>query len=123
MDLQTLLHTAVQTAEAYGVDPLTFGIIYVVAIPLFLASVAWLVRSARGGRPLAMPAACASFSFFSSYLYILMMGENMPVWVYVLIGVMVVYGIGATFLKVRWQLRKHRDKPEAASNEPACSAP
>ncbi len=112
MNIQALQQTVVHTAESYGVDPVTFGVIYVVAIPFFLASVAWLVRALRNRRSIVAPATCSSFFFLSSYLYVLAVGENMPAWVYVVIGVMIAYGIGATVLKVRWQLQK-RDREAA----------
>lgn len=106
MDIQVLQQTIVRTAESYGVDPVTFGVIYVVAIPFFLASVAWLVRCVRHRQSIVLPATCSSFFFLSSYLYVLAVGDNMPVWVYVVMGVMIAYGIGATVLKVRWQLQE-----------------
>jgi len=106
MDIQVLQQTMVRTAESYGVDPVTFGVIYVVAIPFFLASVAWLMRCVRNQQSIVLPATCSSFFFLSSYLYVLAVGDNMPVWVYVVMGVMIAYGIGATVLKVRWQLRE-----------------
>jgi hypothetical protein len=106
MDIQVLQQTMVRTAESYGVDPVTFGVIYVVAIPFFLASVAWLMRCVRNQQSVVLPATCSSFFFLSSYLYVLAVGDNMPVWVYVVMGVMIAYGIGATVLKVRWQLQE-----------------
>jgi len=107
MDIQSFQQTVVHTAQSYGVDPVTFGVIYVVAIPFFLASVAWLVRCVRNQQSIVLPATCSSFFFLSSYLYVLAVGDNMPVWVYVVMGVMIAYGIGATILKVRWQLQEH----------------
>lgn len=112
MDIQALQQTAVLAAESYGVDPMTFGIIYVVAIPFFLASVAWLVRALRNRQSIVAPATCSSFFFLSSYLYVLAVGDNMPVWVYVVIGLMITYGIGATILKVHWQLQKRGCRAE-----------
>ena len=106
MDIQVIQQTIVRTAESYGVDPVTFGVIYVLAIPFFLASVAWLVRCARNQQSIVLPATCSSFFFLSSYLYVLAVGDNMPAWLYVVMGVMIAYGIGATILKVRWQLQE-----------------
>jgi len=123
MSLQALQQTVVYTAESYGVDPVVFGVIYVVAIPFFLISVAWLVRALRNRQSIVAPATCSSFFFLSSYLYVLAVGENMPTWVYVVIGVMVAYGIGATVLKVRWQLHERRTDKEADTAEPIAVTP
>ena len=43
----------------YGVNPVIFASIYIGAIPLFLASIAWLVRNARAGKPTVLPVMCA----------------------------------------------------------------
>ncbi len=67
---------------AYGVNPLIFGSIYVGAIPFFTASVAWLVRNARSGRSVVVPALSAAFFFLSAYLYLIAVGKNVPWWVY-----------------------------------------
>ena len=112
MDIQVIQQTIIRTAESYGVDPVTFGVIYVLAIPFFLASVAWLVRCARNQQSIVLPATCSSFFFLSSYLYVLAVGDNMPAWVYVVMGVMIVYGIGATILKVRWRLQERECEAE-----------
>lgn len=73
----------------YGVNPLVFGAIYVGAIPLFLASIAWLVRNARRHRPLAPPAITAGFFFVSAYLYLIVVGHDVPAWAYVALAVLV----------------------------------
>lgn len=123
MDIQTLQQTLVHTAESYGVDPVTFGVIYVVAIPFFLASIAWLVRALRNRQSIVAPATFSSFFFLSSYLYVLAVGENMPAWVYLVMGVLITYGIGATVLKVRWQLNDRRAEKEAAAIEDLAPSP
>jgi hypothetical protein len=129
MDIQVIQQTIIRTAESYGVDPVTFGVIYVLAIPFFLASVAWLVRCARNQQSIVLPATCSSFFFLSSYLYVLAVGDNMPAWVYVVMGVMIAYGIGATVLKVRWQLQERDCAAEVehargvGTTDPFCSSP
>lgn len=85
----------------YGVNPYLFGGIYVGAIPLFTASVAWLVRNARKGRSVAIPALAAGFFFVSAYLYLIVAGENVPVWVYAAVAVLVVGGAWSTIRSVR----------------------
>lgn len=86
---------------AYGVDPLVFGAIYVGAIPFFTASVAWVVRNLRRRRSIALPALAASFFFVSAYLYLLVAGENIPGWVWGVLGAMVVGGAVSTVRRIR----------------------
>ena len=85
----------------YGVNPYVFGAIYVGAIPLFTASVAWLVRNARTGRSVVVPALAAGFWFVSAYLYLIVAGENVPWWVYAFVAVLVVGGAWSTVRSVR----------------------
>ena len=85
----------------YGVDPLIFGGIYVGAIPFFSASVAWLVNNLRRGRSAVMPTLSASFFALSAYLYLFWVGENLPMWVYGAVAVLVAYGAFATVRSVR----------------------
>ena len=100
--------------DEYGVNPLIFGLIYVGAIPFFTASVAWLVRNLRRGRPIVLPALCASLCFISAYLYLAVAGKNIPAWVYVLIAGMVLFGVVSTIRQVKTKL----GASEAVSREP-----
>lgn len=85
----------------YGVNPIIFGAIYVGAIPFFTLSVAWLIRNKRKNKSLALPVLSASFFFVSAYLYLIIVGENIPSWVYLFIGVMIIYGGLSTYRKIK----------------------
>lgn len=87
--------------ENYGVDPLVFGIIYVGAIPFFLLSIAWLVRNKRAGKPIVLPVLSAGAFFVSAYVYLAIVGRNIPIWVWFFLGAMVLYGIWSTVRDVR----------------------
>ncbi len=90
----------------YGVNPLVFGLIYVGAIPFFTASLAWLVRNQRAGKSIIVPALSASFFFVSAYLYLAIVGKNIPVWVYIFAAGMVAFGVYSAISKVRAKLRE-----------------
>ncbi len=85
----------------YGVNPYIFGAIYVGAIPFFLASIAWLVKRARAGQSTVVPTMLAGFFFVSAYLYLAIVGENIPVWVWILLAVLVAYGAWSTIRDTR----------------------
>ncbi|MBH5322791.1 hypothetical protein [Aurantiacibacter sediminis] len=78
--------------ETYGVNPWIFGAIYVGAIPFFLASVGWIVKNARAGKSTLLPTMLAGFFFVSAYLYLAIVGQNIPVWVWVFLAALVIYG-------------------------------
>ncbi|MEO1023342.1 MAG: hypothetical protein AAFW89_12435 [Bacteroidota bacterium] len=90
--------------EQYGVNPIIFGSIYVGAIPFFTLSIGWLVRNYRKGRSVILPALAATFFFISAYLYLMIAGQNVPVWVYAVVVGLVVGGGYSTIKKVRKQL-------------------
>ena len=85
----------------YGVNPYIFGAIYVGAIPFFLASIAWLVKRARAGQSTVVPTLLAGFFFVSAYLYLAIAGENIPVWVWIFLAVLVAYGAWSTIRDTR----------------------
>lgn len=89
----------------YGVDPLVFGLIYVGAIIPFSASIAWLVRRLRARRSIVLPALSAGFWFISAYLYLAVVGRNLPVWVYAFVAVLVVASAVSTVRSVRRKAR------------------
>lgn len=85
----------------YGVDPFVFGAIYVGAIPFFLLSIGWLVRRLRAGRSVTIPVLCAGFCFVSAYLYLAIVGHDIPLWVWGALGLLIAYGAVSAFKDVR----------------------
>ena len=85
----------------YNVNPIIFGAIYVGAIPFFTLSIAWLVRNLRARKPVTLPLLAAGFCFVSAYLYLLVAGRNLPLWVYLFIAAMVAFGVVSTVRGVR----------------------
>ena len=90
--------------ESYSVNPWIFGSIYVGAIPFFSLSIAWLVRNLRRGRSAVAPLLSAAFFFVSAYLYLLVAGRNIPIWVYIFIAGTLEVDVCTTVDKVRSQI-------------------
>ncbi len=88
----------------YGVDPLIFGTLYIGAIPFFSLSIAWLIRNLRRGRSIVLPLLAAGFCFVSAYLYLLVAGKNIPIWVYLFLVWMLAFGVWSTVRKVKSQV-------------------
>ncbi len=86
---------------AYGVDPLIFGGIYVGAIPLFFASLAWLGRNVRAKKSPVLPILAAGACFVSAYVYLIVAGENVPAWVYGFVALLVAFGAWSTVRSIR----------------------
>lgn len=92
--------------EQYGVNPFIFGSIYVGAIPFFTISIAWLVKNYRNHKSIVLPALCATGCFISAYVYLIIVGQNVPWWVYGIVVLMVAYGAWSTYKSVRKKIKK-----------------
>ncbi len=93
--------------EKYNVSPIIFGSIYVGAIPFFFLSLGWLVKRIKQRKPIVTPVLLTGFFFVSAYLYLIIAGRNIPLWVYFFIGAMIVYGVYSTIIKIRKQISKN----------------
>ncbi len=87
--------------EQYGVNPIIFGSIYIGAIPLFTFSMAWIVRNYRKNKSIILPSFCALGCFISAYVYLIIVGQNVPWWIYGVVVLMVLYGAWSTYRAVR----------------------
>jgi O-antigen/teichoic acid export membrane protein len=87
--------------QEYGVNPVIFGAIYVGAIPFFTLSIAWLVRNKRAGKSIVLPVLSAGCFFVSAYVYLAIAGKNIPEWVWIFLGALIVYGTYSTVKSVR----------------------
>ncbi len=92
--------------QQYHVNPIIFGAIYVGAIPFFSASIAWLVRNYRRRKSIVLPTLSAGFCFVSAYLYLIIAGRNVPLWVYGAVVALLVFGTVSTVRKVRKQINE-----------------
>lgn len=89
-------------AGHYHVSPVIFAALYLGAIPITFAAVVWAARNHRLGRPNWLPIGVACLSFSSATLYVLIAGRNLPPAAYVVLGLILAYGVWA----VRRSLRK-----------------
>lgn len=102
----------------YGVNPWIFGAIYVGAIPFFLASVGWLIKRARQGVSTIVPTMFAGFFFVSAYLYLAIAGRNIPVWVWVFLAALVVYGAFSTIRDTRRKIAAGQEQGAGSGENP-----
>lgn len=90
----------------YGVDPIIFGSIYVGAIPLFMLSLTWLLKNYRSNKSVLMPVLSVIACYISSYVYLIIVGKNVPWWVFSIIVLIVLHGTWSTY----WIIRKKMGK-------------
>lgn len=99
--LETINEWILAQGAQYGVNPYVFAAIYVGAIPFFLASITWLIRRARAGRSTVVPTMFAGFFFVSAYIYLAIFGEDIPVWVWIFLAALIIYGAWSTIRDTR----------------------
>ncbi len=99
--LETINEWILAQGAQYGVNPYVFVAIYVGAIPFFLASIAWLVKRARAGRSTVAPTMAAGFFFVSAYIYLAIFGQDIPLWVWIFLAALIVYGAVSTIRDTR----------------------
>lgn len=92
--------------EQYGVNPIVFGALYVGTIPFFSVSIAWLVNNYRKKKSIILPALLAGFFFISAYLYLIIAGKNVPLWVYSFVAFLVIFGTWSTIRKVKSRIHQ-----------------
>ena len=95
--------------EKYNVNPYIFGGIYLGAIPFFLLSLYRTIKNIRKKKPFVLSALLTGFFFISAYLYLIIVGKNIPVWVYLFISVLIIYGIYSTLRKIKTNIKKEED--------------
>ena len=110
MDFETIKIWFMSLGEQYGVNPIIFGVIYIAAIPFFTISIAWLVKSFRNKKSILFPMISSGFFFISAYLYLMIAGKNVPIWVYGFVILLVVFGGFTTIKKVRGQIKNEEIK-------------
>ncbi|HWJ25724.1 MAG TPA: hypothetical protein VNS32_04225 [Flavisolibacter sp.] len=87
--------------EKYNVNPYIFGSIYIGAIPFFFLFLGRTVKNIKNKKSFVLPLLLTGFCFISAYLYLLIAGRNIPAWVYIFIGAMIVYGIYSIVSKLK----------------------
>jgi 4-hydroxybenzoate polyprenyltransferase len=65
------------------------------------------VKNIRSKKPFVIPQLLTGLCFVSAYLYLIIVSKNIPIWIYIFIGIMVAYGVYSTVKKIK-------DKSKAA---------
>lgn len=103
---ETFKNWFLSLGDKYNVNPYIFGGIYVGAIPFFFLCMTWTIKNIRKKKPVLLPIMLTGFFFISAYLYLIIAGKNIPVWVYIFIAIMVGYGVYSTVHKIKSKAKK-----------------
>ncbi len=97
---QTFKEWFLSLGEHYNVNPYIFGSIYIGAIPFFFICLGWTIKRIKQKKPFTLPLLLTGLCFISAYLYLIIVGQNIPVWVYAFIGLMILYGVYSIYKKI-----------------------
>nr|WP_067057522.1 hypothetical protein [Mucilaginibacter sp. L294] len=86
--------------DKHDVDPLLLGSLYLVSKLSFFTFIGLLLRNLRAKKPIITIVLFAAVSFSLPYMYLIIAGRNISVWVYVFIGCMFIYGGYSIWKKV-----------------------
>ncbi len=100
MNWEQILDWFMGLGEPYGVNPVIFGSIYVGAVPFFWLAIAWLAHNLKKKKAISGPVLMMSGCAVSAYVYLIVVGQNVPLWVYLFIIAMIVYALYVTWKKV-----------------------
>ena len=90
--LELIREWVIELGEKHDVDPLTLGGLYLVSKVSFLFFLGWALKNLRAKKTLLVQVLLAAVSFSIPYMYLIIAGRNIPVWVYVFIVLMFGYG-------------------------------
>lgn len=92
--------------ERYGVNPVLFVGIHIVATPAFAAAVWWIIWARKKGRSLSLPVVVATLIFNAANIYLITVGKNIPWWIYALVGTTTIISGWFSIKSVQKKLRK-----------------
>ncbi|MBA3705544.1 MAG: hypothetical protein H0W84_06475 [Bacteroidetes bacterium] len=90
----------------YNVDPVIFVGIHIVATPLFIAAVAWIVTNHKKKRSIFIPSLVAAFVFNAANIYLIIFGKNIPYWIYLVIGATTLISSYFSIQKIRKKMHQ-----------------
>ncbi len=100
-----------QARDTYGVNPVAFLAIFLGSGPVFYYSLFRLLRSLarKTGRETGLWSAVFLAATAAPYLYVLLFGRNLPVWVYGILALLIGQGVWSLVRRLR---RSERGGPD-----------
>lgn len=90
----------IELGDEHGVNPLTLGILYLCSKVSFVSFLGITAKKLRAKQEILMPLVFASLSFCVPYVYFIIAGRNISIWVYLFIGAVFSFGAFGIWKKV-----------------------
>ncbi|MBB5636416.1 hypothetical protein HDE68_002317 [Pedobacter cryoconitis] len=78
-------------AYLHQVNPWLFGVLYLLSKILFLTFIGQAIKKLRKKKSVLLPLLFAALGYSLPYLYLIIAGKNIPVWIYLVISVIYVF--------------------------------
>jgi len=87
--------------RVYHVNSLIFLGIHVVATPIFILSVAWLIRNYHKKKDIILPLIITVLVFNAANIYLVVFGRNIPWYIYTILAVTTIISGYFSYLKIK----------------------
>ncbi|MDZ4807486.1 MAG: hypothetical protein SGI96_04380 [Bacteroidota bacterium] len=98
---ETIKDYYITLGENYHVNPIIFLGIHIIATPLFILSVAWLIKNYRQKKSIMWPVIVSIFIFNAANIYLVIFGKNIPWWIYAILAATTIISSYFSYKKVR----------------------
>lgn len=89
-----------ELGEKHDVDPLTLGCIYLVSKICFFSLLGWVLKNLRSKKPFTTQLLFACLFFSLPYMYIIIAGRNISIWVYLFMAALFTSGAFSIWKKI-----------------------
>ena len=101
----TIKHYYITLGNNYHVNPIIFLGIHIVATPLFIFSVSWLIKNYKRKKNIFLPAIISIFIFNAANIYLVFFGRNIPWYIYFFLATTTIISSYFSFLKIKLKLK------------------
>lgn len=102
-------------ADLHQVDPWLFGALYLLSKLLFLLFLGLAIKNLRKEKSILLPLLFAALGYSLPYLYLIIAGKNIPLWIYLVITLIYIF----SGWSIRAKLRNAR--PDSATDDASIS--
>lgn len=88
-------------ADIHQVDPWLFGILYLLSKVLFLLFLGWAIKNLRKKGSILLPLLFAALGYSLPYLYLIIAGKNIPLWIYFVITLIYMFSAWSIRAKLK----------------------
>jgi hypothetical protein len=104
--LQNVYGYYLEISTKYAVNPVVFISIHAVCTPLLMLNIWWLLRTKKQGKPIITPMLCAIVLYNIANVYLVVVGRNIPLYIYLMLVAFTIYSGYISVKKIREKLAK-----------------